>query len=88
MTGLFSSLNSDWLIDVTSYASQQVFLFNGNFEENICLGKGFDDAWFENVMEMSGAGELLTLNATPGKFSNRSVWLKSFGRAEAEDSAC
>ena len=64
----FSSLNSDWLIDITSYASQQVFLFNGNFEENICLNKRFDGVWFENVVEMSGAGELLTRNSTRKNF--------------------
>jgi len=64
----FASLNSEWLIYVTSYASQQVFLFNGNIQENICLNNSFDRVWFEKVMAMSGAGELLTRNANRKKF--------------------
>ena len=49
-----SSINPDWFMSVISYSSQDVFLFGGSLEENICLNTAYDENLFAQVVAMSG----------------------------------
>ena len=49
-----SSINPDWFMSGISYSSQDVFLFGGSLEENICLNTAYDENLFAQVVAMSG----------------------------------